>query len=150
MTPEARGRSVVKGRERGAGTERVRRAEERADVPGVRDMPERERRRAHASRQVVAAVDADDTRRMRERRDLRQQLGRDRLARPAAEGGKSRPGGGGFAAVASSRDQQLDRLEPGHVRRLDEVLSLRDEQPELVAPAPVTELADELEPLVVA
>jgi hypothetical protein len=86
---------------------------------------------------------------MRERRHLREELGRNRLA-PAAEGGKSRPGGVGFAAAAFSRDEQLDRLEPGHVRRLDEVLPLRDEQPELVAPAPVAELADELEPLVVA
>jgi hypothetical protein len=47
-------------------------------------------------------------------------------------------------------DQQLDRLEAGVRRRLDEVFTLRDEQPELVSPAPVVELADELEPLVVA
>jgi hypothetical protein len=32
----------------------------------------------------------------------------------------------------------------------DEILAFRDEQLELVAPAPVVELADELEPLVVA
>jgi hypothetical protein len=37
-------------------------------------------------------------------------------------------------------------IEPG----LDEVLALDREQPELVAPAPVVQLADELEPLVVA
>jgi hypothetical protein len=47
-----------------------------------------------------------------------------------------------------SRDQQFDRLDAGG--GLDQVLSLDDEQPELVAPAPVVELADELEPLVVA
>ena len=44
--------------------------------------------------------------------------------------------------------EQVDRLDPGG--RFDEVLTLRDEQLELVAPAPVVELADELEPLVVA
>jgi hypothetical protein len=65
---------------------------------------------------------------VRERRDLGEQLGRDGLA----------------------RDEQLDRLEPGIRRGVDEVLALRDEQPELVTPAPVMELADELEPLVVA
>jgi hypothetical protein len=65
---------------------------------------------------------------MCERRDLGDQLAGDRLA----------------------RDEQLDRLEPGIRRRLDEVFALRDEQPELVTPAPVMELADELEPLVVA
>jgi len=53
-------------------------------------------------------------------------------------------------APASSRDEQIDRLDAGRGRRLDEVLALRDEQPELVAPAPVAKLADELEPLVVA
>jgi hypothetical protein len=63
---------------------------------------------------------------VRERRDLREQRRLDALA----------------------CDQQLDRLETG--RGLDEILSLDREQPELVAPAPVVELADELEPLVVA
>jgi hypothetical protein len=47
-----------------------------------------------------------------------------------------------------ARDEQVDRLDPAG--RLDEILTLRDEQLELVAPAPVMELADELEPLVVA
>jgi hypothetical protein len=91
-------------------------------------VPERERHRHHAARQVVAPVDADDARRVRERRDVGEQLGRDGLA----------------------RDEQVDGLEAGLVRRLDEVLPLRDKQPKLVAPAPVAELADELEPLVVA
>jgi len=86
---------------------------------------------------------------MRKARDVRQELRRHRLA-PAPEGGKYGPGGGGFAATASSRDEQLDRLDAGGGGRLDQVLALRDEQPELVAPAPVAELADELEPLVVA
>jgi hypothetical protein len=44
--------------------------------------------------------------------------------------------------------EQLHRLDAGG--RSDDVLTLRDEEPELVAPAPVVQLADELEPLVVA
>jgi hypothetical protein len=63
---------------------------------------------------------------MCERRDLREQRRLDVLA----------------------RDQQLDRLDAGC--RLDQVFPLDSEQPELVAPAPVVELTDELEPLVVA
>jgi hypothetical protein len=55
---------------------------------------------------------------VRERRDLREQRRLDVLA----------------------RDQQLDRLDAGGC--LDEILPLDDEQPELVAPAPVVELAD--------
>jgi hypothetical protein len=46
-----------------------------------------------------------------------------------------------------ARDEQLDRRD---ARGLDEILPLDDEKPELVAPAPVVELADELELLVVA
>jgi hypothetical protein len=65
---------------------------------------------------------------VREARGVRQQLRRDRL----------------------TRDEQIDGLDAGGGRSLDEILALRDEQPELVAPAPVAELADELEPLVVA
>jgi len=91
-------------------------------------VPERERRRPRPARQVLAPVDADRARRVRERRDLGEQLRRDGLA----------------------GDEQVDRRDPGSARRVDEILALRDEQPELVAPAPVTELADELEPFVVA
>jgi len=91
-------------------------------------VPERERRVAGPARQVVAAVDADDAGRVAERRDLREQLGRDALP----------------------RDEQVGRLDPGRGGGRDEVLPLGDEQPELVAPAPVPELADELEPRVVA
>jgi hypothetical protein len=43
-------------------------------------------------------------------------------------------------------DEELHRLD---LRRLDEILALDDEEAELVAPAPVAELADELQPLVV-
>jgi hypothetical protein len=63
-----------------------------------------------------------------ERRDLREQLRLHRLS--------------GY--------EQLDRLDAGRGRRLDEILALGDEQAELVAPAPVGELADELELLVPA
>jgi hypothetical protein len=63
---------------------------------------------------------------VRERRDLRQERRLDVLC----------------------GDEQLDRVEA--CSSLDEVFAFRDEQPELVAPAPVVELADELEPLVVA
>ena len=64
---------------------------------------------------------------------------------------------GGCATVETSasrrgldvlaRDQQFDRLGR---RGRDEVLALADEQPELVAPPPLVQLADELELLVVA
>jgi len=46
-------------------------------------------------------------------------------------------------------DEELHRFDPGIDRRLDEILTLRDEEPELVAPAAVLQLADELELLVV-
>jgi len=65
---------------------------------------------------------------VRERRHLREQLRLDVLP----------------------RDQQLDRLDAGREPGVDEILSLDGEQPELVPPAPVVKLADELEPLVVA
>jgi hypothetical protein len=70
----------------------------------------------------------DGARRMREGGDLRQELERDVLA----------------------RHEPVGRLEPGREPGVDEILSLDNEQPELVPPAPVAELADELEPLVVA
>jgi hypothetical protein len=48
------------------------------------------------------------------------------------------------------RDEDVRRLEPGREPRLEQILPLDREQPEFFAPAPVMELADELEPLVVA
>src|SRR5439155_6760242 len=107
---------------------RVRGAEQRPEIPRVRDPPERERQRRQAAREIVPAVDADHARRMGERRVLGEQLRRDVLA----------------------RHEQLDRLDPCLPGRVDEVLALGHEEPELVAPAPVGELADELELLVVA
>jgi hypothetical protein len=47
-------------------------------------------------------------------------------------------------------DEHVDRLEAGVARGVDEVLTLRREQPELVAPAALVQLPDELELLVVA
>src|SRR5579859_73970 len=47
-----------------------------------------------------------------------------------------------------ARHEQLDRLDSGRACGLDEVLALRDEQTELVPPAAVLQLADELELLV--
>ncbi|HEU5243687.1 MAG TPA: hypothetical protein VFU33_04735 [Gaiellaceae bacterium] len=65
---------------------------------------------------------------MRERRHPGQQLGLDVLPRNEHVGG----------------------IEPRGQPGLEQVLALDREQPELVSPAPVVELADELEPLVVA
>jgi hypothetical protein len=65
---------------------------------------------------------------MPERRDLAEQLRLDVLA----------------------RDQELDRLDPCAERGVDEIFSLRREESELVAPAAVVQLADELELLVLA
>ena len=62
---------------------------------------------------------------MRERRHLREELRRDVL--PCHE--------------------QIDRIGSGGD---DEILAFRDEEAELVPPAPVVELADELQALVVA
>jgi hypothetical protein len=47
-------------------------------------------------------------------------------------------------------DQELDRLDPCAERGVDEIFSLRREESELVAPAAVVQLADELELLVLA
>ena len=48
------------------------------------------------------------------------------------------------------RDQELDRLDPCGQRSVDEIFSLGREESELVAPAAVVQLADELELLVLA
>jgi hypothetical protein len=47
-------------------------------------------------------------------------------------------------------DEQLDGLYAYRRRRVDEILTLDEEEPELVAPAALVQLADELELLVVA
>ena len=78
--------------------------------------------------EIVAPKDGDDPWWMRERRHLCEQLGRDVLA----------------------RDKHVRRLNPGDQTSLEQILPLDRKQPELVPPAPLVELADELEPLVVA
>ncbi len=47
-------------------------------------------------------------------------------------------------------DEHVGRLEAGAEAGLDKILTLDREQPELVAPTPFVQLAEELEPLVVA
>jgi len=91
-------------------------------------MPERERHRPSAPPEVLPPEDGDDARRVRERRHLREQLGGD----------------------VRSGYENVRRLEPRGEAGLEQILPLDREQPELVPPAPVVELADELEPLVVA
>jgi hypothetical protein len=47
-------------------------------------------------------------------------------------------------------DEHVDGIDTGAARRIDEVFALGDEEAELVPPASVVELADELELLVLA
>ena len=111
--------------ERDRRTERVGGADQRADVARVGEPPERERRIALLpARQVVAAVDGDHPRRMPGGRHLGEELRLDVLPGP----------------------QQIDRLGR---RRLDGVLPLDEEEAELLAPAPLVQLAHELQALVV-
>jgi hypothetical protein len=49
-----------------------------------------------------------------------------------------------------TRHKRFQGLDPGRRRRVDEILALRDEQPELVAPAPLVQFADEPELFVLA
>ena len=49
-----------------------------------------------------------------------------------------------------ARDQQFDGLDACSLSSGDQILTLRDEEPELVPPAAVLQLADELELLVLA
>jgi len=114
--------------QRNASGECVGRPQQRSDVPRVSDVPERERDGTRSVWEIVAPKDGDDPWWMRERRHLCEQLGRDVLA----------------------RDKHVRRLNPGDQTSLEQILPLDRKQPELVPPAPLVELADELEPLVVA
>jgi hypothetical protein len=106
------------------GAEGVGRAQERPDIAGVDDPPERERRLARLAGQVRAAVERDDARRVGERRDPGQQLRLDGLA----------------------GDEELDRLDSRVRGRRDEILALDGEEPELLALALLREeLAGELQ-----
>ena len=112
------------GGEPDRGAERVGGAQQRADVAGVGDAPERERDLARLTRQVGGAVDADDPCGMRQRRERGQQARLD-----------------GFV-----RDEQLDGLDRGRGCGRDEILALDREQPELLALALLREeLPDELQ-----
>ena len=111
------------------GPQRIRGADQRADVAGIADAPERETDVGRiAAWEVLTPEDSDDTRWMAQRRDLREQRLLDVIA----------------------RHEQVGRLDLRRQRRVDEILTLCDEEPELVAPAALVELPDELELLVLA
>jgi len=122
------GRICTALRERDTGAERIGGADQRPDVPRIRDAPEGKRDATPPTRQVIAAENTDNTRRMRERRHLREQSG--------------------LCVLAC--DENVGRLEASAEAGFDEILALDREQPELLAPAPVLKLAEELESLVVA
>ena len=104
-----------------------------ADVAGVVDAPQRQAERAGGRRRPALAVDAERARARAELRDRREHVRRDRHAvQAAALGGVERLG------------------RPAGARgRLDQVLALGDEQPQLVPPLAAGELADLLELFVV-
>src|SRR5207248_9539197 len=120
------GRVGAARRQGDGGAEGVGAADERADVAGVVDVPELER---HGPRlgtgQVLAAVDADHARGVSGGGDLGEQRRLDVL----------------------TGDEQLDRLGRG---RPHQVFAFDEEEPELVAPPPLVQLAHELPLLVVA
>jgi hypothetical protein len=80
------------------------------------------------TRKILAPEDADHTWRVTQSRDLGQQGRLDVL----------------------TGNEHFERFDAGAERSFDEIFSLGDEEPELVAPAAVVQLADELELLVVA
>ena len=102
-------------------------AQKGAHVARIRHAPEGE---CHIDRagHLLPAEDADDARRMSERRNVGEQCRLDVLA----------------------GHEHLDRLEAGVTRGVDEILALGDEEPELVPPAALVQLPDELELLVLA
>src|SRR5262249_54520923 len=110
-------------------TESIGRTQERPDVPRVGDPPEREHDVARSRRQVSSPVDADHARRMTKRRHLAEE----------------------FRHHVVAGNEQLDRLDPGRLRRLDEVLALDREETRLGSVlAPREKLPDEPELLVLA
>ena len=102
-------------------------AQQRAHVPRIGHAPQGERL-VGSPQHLAPAEDADDARRMSERRNLCQQPPLDILA----------------------GDEQLVRLVARCERGVDQILALGDEQPELVAPTALVQLANELELLVLA
>ena len=110
------------------GAERIRGADERADVPRVGEPPEREAGVARRLREVRAPVDADRARGVRQRRHAGEELRLHGLA----------------------RDEQVDGLDAGDPRRVHEVLALDGEEAGLVAVLALPEeLPDELQRRVV-
>jgi hypothetical protein len=94
------------GRQAHGRAERVGGADQRPDVAGVPHPPQRERRRVRGKRrQVGAAEDSEDPRRVRERRDAGDKPGVHVLA----------------------RDEEIDGLGAGVAARLNEVFALHDE-----------------------
>ena len=107
------------------GAEGVCRPDQRADVPRIGEAPEREGRRALLpAGEVGPPVDGDHPRRMGSACQIGEELRVDVLIGA----------------------QQVDRLGG---RRLDRVLALDEEEPQLLAPAPVVQLPDDLQALVV-
>ena len=105
--------------------ERVRGADQRADVSRVGDVPERERDRPRLARRG----DPRDGRRRSPAADAR--ASRHRRAAPARRPRRRRAGRCGSMPAASAR--------------VDEILALADEQPALGAVPPALELADQLQ-----
>jgi len=112
------------GRPQGVG-----RPDERADVAGIRHVPQREPDVGQRiDRQVLAPEHTDHPRRVGERRDFSKQRRLDVLA----------------------RNQKLDGVDACSLSRGDQILTFCDEEPEFVPPAAVVQLANELELLVLA
>ena len=113
----------VRQRDKGR-TERVRSPDQRADVARIAHAPERETdRRQRRLPEIATPEDADHARRMAERRHLGER--------------------GRVDVVAG--DEQFDRLDPGAARRIDEILALAHEQPELLPLPRRREAPDELQ-----
>ena len=110
--------------ERYCRAEGIRGTQQRADVAGIGDTPERQRRGARLARQGCGTEDADDPSRMGQRRDRGEELWLDALA----------------------GDEELDRLDAGRRGGVDQVLALDREEPELLAlPLLREQLPDELQ-----
>ena len=107
-----RGRVGAAVGERDRGAERVGRADQRADVAGVGDPPERERRvPLLPARQILAAVDADHARRVGGGRDLARSSGS--TSSPA----RSRSTGSAVAASTASSPSTKKRPSLSRQRR---------------------------------
>ena len=110
--------------ERDRRAECIRGAQQRPDVAGIGDAPERQRRLTRLARQSSGTEDADDASWVGQRRDGGKELGLDALA----------------------GDEELDRLDSGRRCGIDQILALDRKEPELLALAFLREeLPDELQ-----